>query len=465
MCRTGCGRLILSDQRWERGCASPVFTRLGKQQRANQRARDKGFTLVELLVVITIIGILIALLLPAVQSAREAARRMQCSNNAKQCGLAVHGFHEQFKKFPPAVGWAGDGKWARESTGSYVGCVSATQTKGAFGTLFFHILPFVEQQNLYELSYVKTTGAISPAPSDAPGAQCTAGTHDLRWNVAVQQAAIPSFTCPSDISAQMFNQLNFTGAAACSYGGNFQIFGNGLLPIQYSNTGLISNSYKSTYVTSGYGVGHRSGTSQTCSGPDVLETWMSKKTFGAIKDGTSCTIMFAEKFALCGTSDPNGGSTANRGGCWWSQVGNCNYAMPVFAAWGGSQPPPNPPSWMTGQLNVPLWGVGPSIPGAGSTYPKISGSAEPKFQDAPNWFENPNPPNPTGSPTACYSEVPQTPHKGAINVCMADGSTQSISAGINGYVWWAMCTPDSKGAGVTFYGAIKEAAVSAGIFQ
>ena len=95
--------------------------------------RGKGFTLVELLVVIAIIGILIALLLPAVQAAREAARRSQCVNNIKQLGLALQNYHDTSKTFPAGRGGPG-GPWAGQD----------------LKNVFVNLLPFIEQQSLYQ---------------------------------------------------------------------------------------------------------------------------------------------------------------------------------------------------------------------------------------------------------------------------------------------------------------------------
>ena len=96
------------------------------------RLRRSGFTLIELLVVIAIIAVLIALLLPAVQSAREAARRAQCTNNLKQIGLAIHNYHDVYKRLPPASTRIPDPNYWMHGP-----------------TWWVYTLPFVEQDNVY----------------------------------------------------------------------------------------------------------------------------------------------------------------------------------------------------------------------------------------------------------------------------------------------------------------------------
>ncbi len=133
-------------------------------------SKQRGFTLVELLVVIAIIGILIALLLPAVQAAREAARRSQCNNNLKQLGLAVHNYHDTFGTFP------------------FLRVQPNTVTNAIGG--FVGLLPYIEQQPLYDqISNSLTIGGTTYQPF-GPTPWTTAYTP---WN-----QRIPAFRCPSD---------------------------------------------------------------------------------------------------------------------------------------------------------------------------------------------------------------------------------------------------------------------------
>ncbi|MGV2334987.1 MAG UNVERIFIED_CONTAM: DUF1559 domain-containing protein [Planctomycetaceae bacterium] len=102
------------------------------------RAQGRGFTLIELLVVIAIIAILVALLLPAVQQAREAARRTQCKNNLKQLGLALHNYHDTHGRFPPT-----------QIMTAYLG-PNNTSPQPRNHTWVSLVLPFLEQANLYQ---------------------------------------------------------------------------------------------------------------------------------------------------------------------------------------------------------------------------------------------------------------------------------------------------------------------------
>jgi len=131
---------------------------------------------VELLVVIAIIGMLIALLLPAVQAAREAARRMQCSNNVKQLSLSLHNYHDVHDLFPPLAGMFGTAPMPRKF--SNTASVSA----------LLYLLPFIEQQALYS----GTTGDIHPTNAD--------GRYPAPWDTPTMHTsgAISAVMCPSN---------------------------------------------------------------------------------------------------------------------------------------------------------------------------------------------------------------------------------------------------------------------------
>ena len=117
-------------------------------KRFNKRA---GFTLVELLVVIAIIGILVALLLPAVSAAREAARKMSCSNNLKQIGLAMRTYHNTYSSLPPN----GLYHWNRQSNNGQ------TWAAGSKQSVWVKLLPFLEQDPLYSSLNMTISGRKS----------------------------------------------------------------------------------------------------------------------------------------------------------------------------------------------------------------------------------------------------------------------------------------------------------------
>src|SRR5262249_1855666 len=144
-----------------------------------------GFTLIELLVVIAIIGVLLALLLPAVQRVREAANRTQCQNNLHQLGLALHNAHDTYGRLPPGLAWY------------------PVPNSGPYGLFPFHLLPFLEQDPLYKSSYAN-------------------GFYSARHN-NLYARSIKTFICPSDPSVGrdgvVTDNQNVTWGAGC-YAGN-----------------------------------------------------------------------------------------------------------------------------------------------------------------------------------------------------------------------------------------------------
>ena len=250
-----------------------------------------AFTLVELLVVIAIIGVLVALLLPAVQAAREAARRTQCTNNLKQLGIGFHNMHDVNLKLPPLLG-------------VYPATQNHAQYSLSWGNQFYHLLPFIEQGTTYDATY----DASNP---DGNGA--AAGNRP--WINGHFQKPIKTYICPSDASAPANGVITDTypwgdNWGVTSYAANAQVFA------RVDAIGQV--------IGSAGGVNY--------------SPWWGDTGMKDFIDGTSNTAIVTERLARCdtfSTGAPSGTynsavstsySDINRWNFWWEGAWQPCYA-------------------------------------------------------------------------------------------------------------------------------------------
>jgi len=215
-----------------------------------ERSRSNGFTLVELLVVIAIIGILIGMLLPAVQSVREAARRITCSNNLRQSSLALLNYEGAHSSFPAAqlINPIQTSFDVQEAPGGYVAGPTSTPSRGPFWSWMARVAPFMDQDNFTLLIDINA----SPFWQYQPNGR------------TVNSISVPSYICPTETRGAAVWVQPGTGNEAA--------------------------------VTSYLGVSGRDSYSET-GGQDGILYCNSNVTFGQISDGSSNTLLIGERTA------------------------------------------------------------------------------------------------------------------------------------------------------------------------
>jgi prepilin-type N-terminal cleavage/methylation domain-containing protein/prepilin-type processing-associated H-X9-DG protein len=332
-------------------------------KRSRFHAVCRGFTLVELLVVISIIGILISLLLPAVQSTREAARRVQCTNNLKQLGLALTNFHSAKKRFPPSSVWRVNGKLDLTNIG-------LEDNPGLAENWVILILPQIEQQTLrtrFDLT--------KPIPDPA--------------NASPRAIPLSVMQCPSDA----FNAMPFNGKAS----GLTSNLGNGWARSNYAANGSLG------YLGPGDRVGVTGvGQGTTFSGGGWGSRWL-RGIMGAntslriedIRDGTSNTILLAEIRAGVIAQDTRG---------IWAMSGACPSALWAY----GYASDDNGPNCNVPPGDDPLACTEVQAAIGATQLIRMGMSCSPRNE--PNWQQG-----------------PKSMHAGGVNVCLADGSVRFIS--------------------------------------
>jgi prepilin-type N-terminal cleavage/methylation domain-containing protein len=271
-----------------------------------RRFVGNGFTLVELLVVIAIIGILIALLLPAVQAAREAARRSQCANNLKQLGLAVHNFHDAHRRFAP--GYLGHQRswefsWDMQHTG-----------------LLAFLLPYAEQETIYDRmdSQMSSFANVSLFDVDKPPYPQTTTPwwgRSEAWSMAYEK--VDTFLCPSFSEEEPSDGM---GAVLITYNDT-------ILQIGYWSSPNHPKLGWTNYMGSAGAIGRTRDPGWIRY--EGVFTKRSKHAFRSVQDGTSNTLMLGEvvggkpelkylySWMGCGAMPAGWGLPDDSSGGWW----------------------------------------------------------------------------------------------------------------------------------------------------
>jgi prepilin-type N-terminal cleavage/methylation domain-containing protein/prepilin-type processing-associated H-X9-DG protein len=355
--------------------------------------RCRGFTLIELLVVIAIIGVLIALLLPAVQAAREAARRMQCANNLKQIGLALHNYQDANAVFPMSTTSAAPGPGGA--------CLN--------GLFSWHaaILPQIDQQAVFDgINFGVGNTDDCSSLDDQLHAATIGRTHP---NGTAARTVVAAFLCPSDAPASG-PAMGEVGPASQNYSGNA-----GWTP-------------DTSGTTAGPRLGRHNGFIGLVS-PATRAAWhVGPVRVAMIADGLSQTVAVAERRlprasdpedidAMYSEPEPTRSYCAGNAGAtrtldrWQRYCGSISFPDPAWSVYPGR-------AWISG------WGH------AGGTYlhvMPINGRNCHLYggeHDANNLI------------------TPSSRHDGGINALFGDGSVRFLKQSMAQPVWWALGSRD-----------------------
>jgi len=352
----------------------------------------RGFTLVELLVVITIIGILISLLLPAVQAAREAARRAQCNNNLKQIGLAALNHESALKTFP-TNGWGS----------FFLGHPDRGAGIKQPGGWLFNVLPYIEQQGLYSLQAGKT----------GSNASLSAAT--------LMATPLAALNCPSRRQAKTYPNLStkVDGSQAYCPGGN----GSSMIIYDSAATAVASATAaavaKTDYAGNGYSYAGfefvTDGASIGAVAPASVQTAIGGLLMSAGTTGVygADSLVFSQPIVVKAVMSWMNSTWAGRGGiffpCSTVAIGDIKdgTSNTILA----SEKYINPDSYETGAEHNDEYCA------FGGNGPDICASANGVYRDCPG--------------LGVYTISFGSPHAGGCNAALCDGSVRQISYGID----------------------------------